>query len=101
MLKMNREFKFRYLMNDVRTYLLKKKGFFDSIEYSYVGSDILIDIKDVDDKTYRVKLYNYEIYDVSIKDFIEKMAEIVLREYEQEYLFQLLGKRGVTYVENR
>lgn len=90
-MKMNREFKFRYLMNDIRTYLLKEKGFFDSIEYTYVGEDLLIDIKDVNEKIYRVKLKYYDIYNVDDKNFIEKMSEIVLFEYEKEYFFQLLG----------
>lgn len=98
-MKMNREFKFRYLMNDVRTYLLKEKGFFDSIEYTYVGENLLIDIKDVNERTYRVKLKYYDIYNVDDKNFIEKMAEIVLFEYEQAYLFDLIG--GKTYESKR
>ena len=98
-MKMNREFKFRYLMNDVRTYLLKEKGFFDSIEYTYVGENLLIDIKDVNERTYRVKLKYYDIYNVDDKNFIKKMAEIVLFEYEQAYLFDLIG--GKTYESKR
>ena len=30
-------------------------------------------------------------YDIDNKDFVWKMAEIVLFKYEQEYFFQLLG----------
>ena len=98
-MKMNREFKFRYLMNDVRTYLLREKGFFDSIEYTYVGENLLIDIKDVNERIYRVKLKYYDIYNVDDKNFIEKMSEIVLFEYEQAYLFDLIG--GKTYESKR
>ena len=94
---MNKEFKFRYLMNDVRNHILKKKKFFDSMNFEYIGNDMLIDIKDVDERMYRVKLYNYDLFDIDNKDFIEKMTEIVLRAYEQDYLFKILSKGGVTY----
>lgn len=90
-MKMNREFKFRYLMNDVRHYLLKEKGFFDSIEYTYIRPNLMIDIHDVNGKKYHLKLNYYDMYDVENKDFVWKMAEIILFKYEQEYFFQLLG----------
>ena len=90
-MKMNREIKFRYLMNDVRHYLLKEKGFFDSIEYTYVRPNLLVDIHDVNGKSYRVKFNHYDVYDVDNKDFVWKMSEILLHRYEQEYLFQLVG----------